>query len=67
MKAPAMLPAGMSLRKSLLVLFKVRVVMLLLFAAVGGAVVDLFAAVDAAPLEEELAAVGVGVFHRVGI
>lgn len=32
-----MLPAGMSLRKSLLILFKVRVVLLLLFAAVGGA------------------------------
>ena len=37
MKAPATLQAGVSLRKSLLVLFKVRVVLLLLFAAVAGA------------------------------
>lgn len=36
-KAPATLHAGITLRKSLLVLFKVRVVFLLLFAAVGGA------------------------------
>jgi protoheme IX farnesyltransferase len=35
-EAPATLQGGVSLRKSLMVLFKARVVLLLLFAAVGG-------------------------------